>query len=154
MNFVLTKKISSPLNMSSYKKKTSRSDLEAAIKYFAPSLEIIPVVDIPDIPFSEACVYPMPYGRYKDTQLGKMVVDSSMRRYLEIQLKWDDIRPNTAGNIASVLKWYKEAKKAKLQVLQDISQALPTSTQPKKKRKIQQSSGEEEEEGEMTDPTI
>lgn len=91
--------------------KTDESkDVAAALKYFSSTFKDAPA-EIPSVPFEEACEYLMPYGKYKNTPLGEMVTDDSQRRYLEMQLKWDDIRPNTAGNIASVLKGYRVARK-------------------------------------------
>lgn len=91
--------------------KTDESkDVAAALKYFSSTFKGAPA-EIPSVPFEEACEYLMPYGKYKNTPLGEMVTDDSQRRYLEMQLKWDDIRPTTAGNIASVLKGYRVARK-------------------------------------------
>lgn len=94
-------------------KTDDSADVAAAIKYFSSSFKDAPV-EIPSVPFEDACEYLMPYGKYKDTPLGEMVTDDAQRRYLEMQLKWDDIRPKTAGNIASVLKGYRIARKAYL----------------------------------------
>jgi hypothetical protein len=91
-------------------KTDDSKDVAAALKYFSSTFKDTPL-EIPSVPFEEACAYLMPYGKYKDTPLGEMVADDSQRRYLEMQLKWDDIRPKTAGNIASVLKGYRIARK-------------------------------------------
>lgn len=58
------------------------------------------------VPWRDARVYTLAFGKYKGENLQTMISTRERRSYLRYLCKWKEIRPSTKSNIEAALKHY------------------------------------------------